>query len=186
VRPSWNWLNPFDIPSLSALTAGMLVAVFIYWGWDSLVSVNEETEDATRTPVVAAIFATIILVAIYVIVSIAAPGFPRAGVPDEQLGRRSERARQGRARLRVGQAADHRRTHLGVGVDPDDNPADLADDTLDGLEASDPSVLGPHPSAPSDAEHVDHLDGSALDCLVRRLDKSSARTSSSTRLRRSV
>jgi amino acid transporter len=75
VRPSWSWLNPFDIPSLSALTAGMLVGVFIYWGWDSLVSVNEETEDATRTPGVAAVFATIILVAIYVIVSIAAQAF---------------------------------------------------------------------------------------------------------------
>jgi hypothetical protein len=31
-------------------TQGILLAVFIYWGWDTAVSVNEETEDATQTP----------------------------------------------------------------------------------------------------------------------------------------
>jgi amino acid transporter len=75
VHVSGDWLNPFSINSTSALVDGVLVAVFIYWGWDSLVSVNEETEDATRTPGIAAIMATVILVAIYVIVSIAAQAF---------------------------------------------------------------------------------------------------------------
>jgi amino acid transporter len=37
--------------------------------------VNEETEDATRTPGIAAVIATMILVAIYVVVSIAAQAF---------------------------------------------------------------------------------------------------------------
>jgi amino acid transporter len=72
---SGDWLNPFSIDSSTALVDGVLVAVFIYWGWDSLVSVNEETEDSTRTPGIAAIMATVILVAIYVIVSIAAQAF---------------------------------------------------------------------------------------------------------------
>ncbi len=53
----------------------MLAAIFIYWGWDSTVSVNEETEDSTRTPGVAAILSTIILVGIYVVVAIAAIAF---------------------------------------------------------------------------------------------------------------
>jgi amino acid transporter len=75
VRPSLEWLNPFAIESTSALTAGVLVAIFIYWGWDSLVAVNEETEDKERTPGVAAIASTLILVAIYVIVSIAAQAY---------------------------------------------------------------------------------------------------------------
>ena len=34
--------KPFAIDDLSGLTAGILVAVFIYWGWDSTVTVNEE------------------------------------------------------------------------------------------------------------------------------------------------
>jgi len=75
IHPSWSWLNPFDVSSTNALISGVLVAIFIYWGWDSLVSVNEETEDAERTPGIAAILSTIILVAIYVIVSIAAQAF---------------------------------------------------------------------------------------------------------------
>ena len=50
VKPSLEWLNPFSIDSTSSLTAGILVAIFIYWGWDSLVAVNEETEDKERTP----------------------------------------------------------------------------------------------------------------------------------------
>ena len=61
-HPSLSWLNPFNISSTSALVAGVLAAIFIYWGWDSTVSVNEETEDSTRTPGVAAILSTIILV----------------------------------------------------------------------------------------------------------------------------
>jgi amino acid transporter len=75
VAPSLNWLNPFAIDDLSGLTAGILVAVFIYWGWDSTVTVNEETQDSSRTPGVAAILSTIILVGIYVVVSFAAQAF---------------------------------------------------------------------------------------------------------------
>ena len=34
----------------SALSDGLLAAVFIYWGWDTAASVNEECEDANTTP----------------------------------------------------------------------------------------------------------------------------------------
>src|SRR5207247_2106114 len=43
VDPSLSWLNPFGVGSLGALVDGVLVAIFIYWGWDSTVTVNEET-----------------------------------------------------------------------------------------------------------------------------------------------
>ena len=36
VHPALSWLNPFDVPSSGALISGVLVAIFIYWGWDSL------------------------------------------------------------------------------------------------------------------------------------------------------
>jgi amino acid transporter len=75
VHPSLSWLNPFAIHSWSALTAGVLLAVFIYWGWDSTVTVNEETEDATRTPGRGAVLSTLVLVGTYVIVSVAAQAF---------------------------------------------------------------------------------------------------------------
>lgn len=70
-----SWFSPFAVSSLSTLTAGMLLAVFIYWGWDSAVSVNEETEDSTEAPGRSAVMSTIILVFIYVIVTTAAQAF---------------------------------------------------------------------------------------------------------------
>jgi amino acid transporter len=75
VEPSLSWINPFEIDSFSAMISGVLLAVFIYWGWDSTVTVNEETKDSSRTPGLGALLATIILVAIYVIVSIAAQAY---------------------------------------------------------------------------------------------------------------
>ena len=77
LTPSLSWLNPFaiqgvgDTSTLSALTAGLLLSLFIYWGWDSTVTVNEESEDATEGPGRAAVMSTIILLAIYVVVSVA-------------------------------------------------------------------------------------------------------------------
>jgi len=71
VHPSLSWLNPFSVSS-SALAAGVLTAVFIYWGWDTAVAVNEETADASRTPGIAAIVSTLLLLVIYIVVSFAA------------------------------------------------------------------------------------------------------------------
>ena len=72
IDPSLSWLNPFEIDSTTALIDGVLVAVFIYWGWDSAVSVNEETEDPSEGPGRSAVISTLILLGIYVIVAVAA------------------------------------------------------------------------------------------------------------------
>jgi amino acid transporter len=75
VDPSLSWINPFEINSFDALVEGVLIAVFIYWGWDSTVTVNEESKDATEGPGKAALLATVILLAIYVIVAYAAQAY---------------------------------------------------------------------------------------------------------------
>jgi amino acid transporter len=75
VHPSWGWLDPFGVKSFGALTSALLLAIFIYWGWDTAVSVNEETEDATETPGKAAVVSTFLLLGIYVVVSFAAQAF---------------------------------------------------------------------------------------------------------------
>ena len=72
VHPALSWLKPSGFGGIGGLTAGILLAVFIYWGWDTAASVNEECEDANRTPGLACVLSTVILVAIYVIVAIAA------------------------------------------------------------------------------------------------------------------
>jgi amino acid transporter len=85
IHPHISWFSPFAIDSIHGLTTGLLVAVFIYWGWDSTVCVNEETTDSGTTPGRAAVASTFILVGIYVIVSAAAVAFagPKAIANDD-------------------------------------------------------------------------------------------------------
>jgi amino acid transporter len=70
-HPSAAWLSPWT-GSFGSLSNSFLLAVFIYWGWDCALSVNEETKDSARTPGRAAVMATLMLVAIFAVVSIAA------------------------------------------------------------------------------------------------------------------
>jgi amino acid transporter len=74
IKPSLSWIDPTQM-SFSALVVGVLFGVFIYWGWDSGVAVNEESEDPAEGPGRAAVVSTILLVFIYVIVSVAAQSF---------------------------------------------------------------------------------------------------------------
>jgi amino acid transporter len=73
VMPSASWFVP-NI-SLGALAGGVLLALFIYWGWDTAVSVNEETEHSNRTPGIGAVLSTLCLVGIYVLTTTAAQAF---------------------------------------------------------------------------------------------------------------
>jgi amino acid transporter len=82
--PRAAWFNPLHIGSFSTFVGAMLLMLFIYWGWDSAVSVNEETKNPEKTPGRAAIISTIALVFIYVVVTIAAQTF--AGVGDTGIG----------------------------------------------------------------------------------------------------
>jgi amino acid transporter len=75
VDPSLNWLNPFAIDSFDALVSGVLLGVFIYWGWDSTVTVNEESRDSSEGPGKAALLATVMLLIIYVVVAYAAQAY---------------------------------------------------------------------------------------------------------------
>ena len=57
----------------------MLLAVFIYWGWDTTATVNEETEDSTEAPGKATVVSTLILLGIYVVVAVAALAYAGLG-----------------------------------------------------------------------------------------------------------
>jgi amino acid transporter len=71
-----DWFNPFTLHGGStALIDGVLLGVFIYWGWDSGVCVNEESEDSANGPGRAAVMSTILLVLIYVVVATAAQAY---------------------------------------------------------------------------------------------------------------
>ncbi len=77
VHPSISWFVPNV--RIGALGLGVLLALFIYWGWDTAVSVNEETQNKSRTPGLAAVLSTIALVFIYVLVTTSAQAFHGPG-----------------------------------------------------------------------------------------------------------
>ncbi len=106
--------------------AGVIGSIFAFWGWDTCLTVNEESKDADRTPGRAAIVTVGIILATYLLVAIAAMMY--AGVGTEGLGLGNEetsdnvfgaagRAGAGpvggaaavprRARVQRGQPADH-------------------------------------------------------------------------------
>src|SRR5712692_3778054 len=84
--PQWSWLNPFHVPSFSAFVSGIILMVFIYWGWDTAVAVNEETKDRHRTPGLAAILSTFILLAIYTLVIFSMQSFAGISTKGNGLG----------------------------------------------------------------------------------------------------
>ena len=75
VHPSLKWSDPLEAGSADNIVEALLVAVFIYWGWDTGVSVNEETEDPEIAPGRAAIASTLLLLVVYVFVTVAAIAF---------------------------------------------------------------------------------------------------------------
>jgi len=79
LTPTFTWLNPFHISSFSAFVSGIILMLFIYWGWDTAVAVNEETKDPDKTPGRAAIISTVILLVTYVITIFAAQSFAGVG-----------------------------------------------------------------------------------------------------------
>jgi amino acid transporter len=81
--PSLSWFNPTTV-SPTKLIDGLVLMLFIYWGWDTSLSVNEETSDKDRLPGLAGITATVLLLATYGLVIIAAQAF--AGIGSTGIG----------------------------------------------------------------------------------------------------
>ncbi len=70
IDPELSWLSPFGV-EYSGILTGVLLAVFIYWGWESAVNLSEETEDSARAPGLAGLTSTVILLVTYVAVAVA-------------------------------------------------------------------------------------------------------------------
>jgi len=84
--PQLDWFNPFAFTSASGFVEAILLALFIYWGWDTCLALNEETKDPERTPGRAAILSTVILLVTYVGVTVAAMAYAGLGTAGVGLG----------------------------------------------------------------------------------------------------
>jgi amino acid transporter len=85
ITPAWSWFNPLQ-GGFTGFVSGIILMLFIYWGWDSAVAVNEETDDPGKTPGRAAVLSTVILLVTYVIVILAAQSFAGVGTKGIGLG----------------------------------------------------------------------------------------------------
>ncbi len=93
---SLDWFNPFAALSqfgLSGVTTGLTVAVFIYWGWDVVLTITEETRESQKTPGRAATLTILIITVYYLFVVTAVIMF--AGVGKDALGLNGTRIQEG-------------------------------------------------------------------------------------------
>ena len=74
-EPNLSWFNPLNIEAgnlnpfsaeSGGLVGAMLLGIFIYWGWESAVNLNEETEGDVSRPGLAGLISTVILLITYV------------------------------------------------------------------------------------------------------------------------
>jgi amino acid transporter len=86
ITPSAEWFNPFHHLSFTSFMVGFSLMLFIYWGWDTSVSVNEETKDSDKTPGRAAVLSTLILLVTYAIVVMASQSYAGVGTRGIGLG----------------------------------------------------------------------------------------------------
>ena len=80
---SIDWFNPM-LASGSGMVQAIMLALFIYWGWDTCLALTEETKDPKKTPGRAALLSTILLLITYVGITMAVMMY--AGVGEEGVG----------------------------------------------------------------------------------------------------
>ena len=81
---SWFWPGGLDFGTITA--PAVLMAIFVYWGWDTAVACNEESDDPGRTPGRAAVISTFLLLATYALVTVSAVAFAGVGTAGIGLG----------------------------------------------------------------------------------------------------
>ena len=84
--PNLAWLNPFALGGFGPFAEAVLLCLFIYWGWDALITVNEETRDSDRIPGKAAVISTLVLLGTYLFTAFAAISFAGTGTDGFGLG----------------------------------------------------------------------------------------------------
>ena len=82
--PSLSWFWPGGMDFSTVIAPAVLTTIFIYWGWDTAVACNEESDDPGRTPGRAAVISTFLLLATYALVTVATIAF--AGVGTDGIG----------------------------------------------------------------------------------------------------
>ena len=148
LTPSITWLNPFAEGG-AALTAGLLLGVFAYWGWESAVNLTEETTDSASAPGRAAIVSTVVLLVTYLAVAYAVVAFAGTTFLAENEGEEElifallgEQVLGGWDWVLLCLGG-----HVRARVHPDHDHPGVADRAVDGAPRGAAAPAGPHPPA---------------------------------------
>ncbi len=75
----FNWFNPFRVQSFSAFANGISLSLFIFWGWDVILTMSEETKDPKKTPGRAATLTVGLVCSLYVLIGVSCLMFSGIG-----------------------------------------------------------------------------------------------------------
>ena len=83
LTPELSWFNPFAVEGgFSAVAAGVAVSIFVYWGWDTVLTMGEETKASKgrmSTASKASMILVVLLVLLYVGTATATVAFAGVG-----------------------------------------------------------------------------------------------------------
>ncbi len=82
---SWDWFSPSGL-TLSAFIAGLSGSIFAFWGWDTCLTVNEESKGSEKTPGRAALLTVLSILLTYLIVATATQMYAGTGTEGIGLG----------------------------------------------------------------------------------------------------
>lgn len=84
LRFDLDWFDPFTGLTLGAFVIGVTGSIFAFWGWDTCLTLGEESKDPTKTPGRAGLLCVITILLTYLLVAVAVMMY--AGIGDTGLG----------------------------------------------------------------------------------------------------
>jgi amino acid transporter len=81
-----GWFDPFHGLALGAFVIGLTGSIFAFWGWDTCLTLGEESRNPTRTPGRAGLLCVSTVLLTYLLVAVAAMMYAGAGTGGLGLG----------------------------------------------------------------------------------------------------
>lgn len=79
-----DWFNPFTGLTLAVFAVGLTGSIFAFWGWDTCLTLGEESKDPTKVPGRAGLLCVISILITYLLIAVAVMMY--AGIGEEGLG----------------------------------------------------------------------------------------------------
>ncbi|MBJ8338638.1 APC family permease [Antrihabitans sp. YC3-6] len=81
-----DWFNPFTGLALSAFVIGVTGSIFAFWGWDTCLTLGEESKDPKKVPGRAGLLCVLSILLTYLLIAVAVMMYAGVGETDLGLG----------------------------------------------------------------------------------------------------